>query len=70
MKTDSTNLLETQNELKRKIKTVWPEIAHDLTEIRKTLKQFTPRLKAVEEKKDSQLKCYSDKLIDLSFYLL
>ena len=52
------------NELKRKIKKVWPEVAHDLTEIRKPLKQFKPRLKAVEEKKDSQLKCYSDKLID------
>ena len=35
------------NGLKRKIKKVWPEAAHDLTEIRKALKQFIPRLKAV-----------------------
>ena len=51
------------DKLKRKIKKVWPEVAHDLNEICKALKQFTPLLKAVERiKKDSQLKCYSDRL--------
>ena len=61
------------SELKRKIKKVWPKVMHDLTEIRKALKQFTPRLKAVEEKKYSQLKWYLDKLINfvyLSFIIL
>ena len=50
------------NELKRKIKKVWPEVK--LAEIRKALKQFTPPPKAGEEKRDSQLKCYSNKLTE------
>ena len=62
MKTDSTNPL--QNELKRKIKKVQPEVAHDLTSICKALKLFKPRLKAVEEKKFNQLRYYSNKLIE------
>ena len=38
-----------ENELKRKIKIVWPEVSNDHQEIRKALKQFIPRLKAVNE---------------------
>ena len=52
------------DEMKRKIDKVWPQVADARTESRKALKQFTPRLKAVEEKQSSQLECYSDKLID------
>ena len=33
--------------LRRIKKKVWPEAAHDMTEIRKALTQFIPRLKAV-----------------------
>ena len=43
-------------ELEKKIKKVFPEVEHDLTEIRKALEQFTAWLKLVEEKKDSQQK--------------
>ena len=43
-------------ELEKKIKKVFPEVEHDLTEIRKVLKQFTAWLKLVEDKKDSQQK--------------
>ena len=32
------------------------QVAHDLTEIRKALKQFTPQLKAIEEKKGQSVK--------------
>ena len=35
------------DELKKKIKKVWPEVASDVKEIRKALKQFVPRLKPV-----------------------
>ena len=55
-------------ELEKEIKKVFPEVEHDLTEIRKALKQFTAWLKLVEEKKDSQQKWDSDKL--LGFVLL
>ena len=45
------------NELQRKIKNVCPEVAHDLTEIRKALKQFfAPGLKVVEGKKGLSIK--------------
>ena len=36
------------NELKKRQKKVWPQVVHDLTEIRKALKQFTSSLKVVE----------------------
>ena len=39
-----------ESELKRKIRKVWPEVASDVKEIRKALKQFVPRLNAVAEK--------------------
>lgn len=44
------------NQLKKKIRKVWPEVANDLTEIRKALKQFVPRLSAVEEKNGNSIK--------------
>ena len=43
-------------ELKRKIRKVWSEVAGDVPEIRKALKQFTPRLKAVHESKGDCIK--------------
>ena len=43
-------------ELKRKIRKVWPEAANDLKEIRKALKQFTPRLSAVSENEGNSIK--------------
>ena len=55
MKTDSTNLLETQMNCKERSKKF--EIAHDLTELRKALKQFfAPRLKTAEGKKGLSIK--------------
>ena len=39
--------------LKRRIKRVWPEVAKDIVEIRKALKEFVPRLSSVN-KKDGQ----------------
>ena len=37
-------------ELKTKIKAVWKDCATDLKPLRKAIKQFVPRLRAVEEK--------------------
>jgi len=36
--------------LKRRIRRVWPEVAKDIVEIRKALKEFVPRLSSVYEK--------------------
>ena len=44
------------DELKKKIKKVWPEVASDVKEIRKALKQFVPRLKSVSENEGSCIK--------------
>ena len=38
-----------EDELKKKIKKVWPECARNAKEIRKALKQFTQGLNAVHE---------------------
>ena len=42
--------------MEKKDKKVRPEVAHDLAEIPKALKQFTPWLKAVAEKKGQSVK--------------
>ena len=39
-----------EEELKTKVKTVWKDCATDLKPSRKAIKQFVPRLQAVEEK--------------------
>ena len=39
-----------EEELKTKIKAVWKDCATDLKPLRKAIKQFVPRLRAVEEK--------------------
>ena len=39
-----------EEELKSKIKAVWKNCATDLKPLRKAIKQFVPRLQAVEEK--------------------
>ena len=57
-----------KKEVEKEVKKVWREVAYNLTETRKTLKQFTPRLKVIEEKKDSQLKWNLEKLIDFNFW--
>ena len=41
---------ETKKNLRKKIKSVWPEKSNYLKEIRRALKQFIPRLTAVLEK--------------------
>ena len=41
---------ETKKNLRKKIKSVWPEKSNYLKEIRRVLKQFIPRLTAVPEK--------------------
>ena len=47
-----------QNEkaLKKKIKIIWPEVSNDLKEIRNALKQFIPRLTALQEKDRQSIK--------------
>ena len=45
-----------EDELKKNIKKVWPKVARDLPEIRKALKQFTPRLQSVKESKGECIK--------------
>ena len=47
---------KSEDELKKKIKKVWSEVAQDLPEIRKALKQFVPRLASVEEKSGECIK--------------
>ena len=47
---------QNENDLKIKIKKVWPEVAKDLVEIRRALKQFIPRLESVQEKNGECIK--------------
>ena len=49
-------LFATINELKRRIRDVWDECATDLPQIRKAMKQFLPRLKAVDAKEGGSIK--------------
>ena len=46
----------TINELKRRIRDVWDECATDLPQIRKAMKQFLPRLEAVDAKEGGSIK--------------
>lgn len=46
------------DELKRKIRKVWPKVASDIKEIRKALKQFVPRLNAVAENEGNCIKMH------------
>ena len=43
-------LFSSEEKLKTKIKAVWKDCATDLKLLRKSIKQFVPRLRAVEEK--------------------
>ena len=45
-----------EDEMIQRIKSVWKECATNTIELRKALKQFVPRLKAVEEKKGFSIK--------------
>ena len=47
-----------ETELKKRIKKVWPECAGNVKEIRKALKQFTPRLNAVSEMNGNCIKIH------------
>ena len=46
----------TIDELKRRIRDVWDECATDLPQIRKAMKQFLPRLEAVNAKEGGSIK--------------
>ena len=46
----------TIDELKRRIRDVWDECATDLPQIRKAMKQFLPRLEAVDAKEGGSIK--------------
>ena len=46
----------TEGELKKAIKSAWKICANDLVSIRKAIKQFVPRIKAVEEKQGMCIK--------------
>ena len=50
------NAFESEKALKKRIKQVWKECAKDLVTIRKSIKQFVPRLKAIEEKRGKCIK--------------
>ena len=56
MRIDSISHSQMRKNSKEKIKKVWPEVANDVPEIRKALKQFIPRLTAVNEKKGECIK--------------
>ena len=45
-----------EQELRRKIKRVWPECAAKKAEIRKAIKQFVPRLRAIDRKNGYSIK--------------
>ena len=45
-----------EDELQKKIKSVWNICAYELVPIRKAIKQFVPRMKAVEEKQGKCIK--------------
>ena len=47
------------DELKRRIRDVWGECATDLPKIRKAMKQFLPRLGAVNAKEGGSIKTVS-----------
>ena len=47
---------ENEDQLKRRIRKVWKDVASDVVEIRKALKQFVPRLKQVSEKQGNCIK--------------
>ena len=48
----------TIDELKRIIRDAWNECATDLSQIRKTMKQFLPRLEAVDAKEGGSIKTF------------
>ena len=47
---------ENERELKKRIESVWKDIAFNLREIRKAIKQFAGRLKAVKEREGQRTK--------------
>ena len=47
---------ENKRELKKRIKSVWKDIAFSLPEIRRAMKQFAGRLKAVKEREGQCIK--------------
>ena len=51
-----TKPFENQRELNKQIESVWEDIAFSLPEIRRAIKQFPGRLKAVKERKDQRIK--------------
>ena len=57
-----------EEELKTKIKAVWKDCATDLKPLRKVIKQFVPRLRAVEEKQGCCVKMISGWLNNLQWY--
>ena len=47
---------ENERELKKQIESVWKNITFNLPEIRKAIKQFAGRLKAVKEREGQRMK--------------
>ena len=59
----------TIDELKRRIRDVWDECATDLPQIRKAMKQFFPRLEAVDAKEGCSIKTvFGDTLANKYIY--
>ena len=50
MSRQSWRAIQLRKRVKTKIKAVWKDCATDLKPLRKAIKQFVPRLQAVEEK--------------------
>ena len=48
--------IDLKRELKKQIEIVWKDIAFNLPEIRRTIKQFAGRLNVVKERKDQCIK--------------
>ena len=51
---------ENERELKKRIERVWKDIAFNLPEIRRAVKQFPGRLKAVKEREGQCIKMIYD----------
>ena len=56
MKIDLTSRLKNQREYKKRIESVWKDIALCLPEIRRAIRQFARRLKAVKERECQSIK--------------
>ena len=60
---------ENEEALKKNIKKIWHEVSNDLKEMRSALKQFIPRLTAVQEKDGQCIKMLFDWIVMILLYI-